>query len=261
MSYLDLLDYSFRFALGETGASTWIWMIITVLGIILLVGSVWGRLWNNDWSLLRQKGFLATILCFAALAAYAVLNLRSVDRMESWFVEQRKTLPASIANSARLKRAVIVETWNRLEPKQGQADLVPPDQSGDQVRLNTPEEAAVLASVAAEEAAAVLRTKPPFTFGAPLDTKSPKDIASETIDVLKVDASAYPKTVPSDNEWSATAATIQASHSLDSAQSFLRPHLSDLKNASLWLFGIALALPIILTATRALDDIKVNPKP
>ncbi len=261
MSLFEKLEYSFRFALGETGAATWIWVIITLMGIIFLVGSFWGRQWNREWSIMRHKGFFATILFFASLAAYAVLNLRTVDRMESWFLEQRKTLPQSIANSARLKRAVIVETWNRLEPKQGQADLVPPDQSGDQVRLNTPEDAAVLAGVAAEETAAVLRTKAPFSIGAPLDTKSPKDIANETIDLLKVDASGYPKTIQSDNEWSATAATIQVNYALDTAQSLLRPQVSSLKTACLWLFGLALAIPIILTAIRAIDDIKVNPKP
>jgi hypothetical protein len=195
------------------------------------------------------------------LAAYAVLNLRTIARIEDWFKQQRATLPSAVAESGRLKRSVIIETWRRLEPKGGQKDLNPPDQSGDQVRLNSPDDAVVLASVAAEEARSSLRIKPPFIFGAPLDTKNPNDIATETIDALKLDASSYPKTVSSENEWTATAATLQVNHALDTAQNLFKRKLADLKTACMWLLGLSILIPFIFGAIRAVEDIKVNPKP
>jgi hypothetical protein len=261
MTFFDLFEFVFRFALGSSSAATWIWVAITFIVFIFVIGSLWGRAWNKEWSLTRHGGFLATVLIFATLAAYAVFNLRTIAGMEDWFKQQRATLPHTIADSGRLKRSVIVETWNRLEPKKGQQDLTPPDQSGDQVRLNTPEDAVVLASVAAEEARNTLRIKPPFVFGAPLDTKSPTDIATETIDALKLDASSFPRTVTSVNEWTATAATIQVNHALDAAQSLLKPKLADLKTACLWLLGVSIIIPFIFGAIRAVEDIKVNPKP
>ena len=124
-----------------------------------------------------------------------------------------------------------------------------------------PEDAILLASVAAEEARSSLRSKPPFISGVLLDTKSPKIIASETVDTLKLDASAFPRTVSGDNEWTATAATLQVNHAIDTANALLKPKLADLKSACLWLLGISIVIPFVLGAIRALDDIKVNPKP
>jgi hypothetical protein len=129
------------------------------------------------------------------------------------------------------------------------------------VRLNSPDDAVVLASVAAEEARSSLRIKPPFIFGAPLDTKNPNDIATETIDALKLDASSYPKTVSSENEWTATAATLQVNHALDTAQNLFKRKLADLKTACMWLLGLSILIPFIFGAIRAVEDIKVNPKP
>ena len=261
MTLFDLFEFVFRFALGASSAATWIWVVITFIVFIFVIGSLWGRAWNKEWSLTRHGGFLGTVLIFAILAAYSVFNLRTIAGMEDWFKQQRVTLPHTVADSGRLKRSVIVETWSRLEPKQGQQDLAAPDQSGDKVRLNTPEDAVVLASVAAEEARSSLRIKPPFVFGAPLDTKSPNDIATETIDALKLEASSYPRTVSSENEWTATAATLQVNHALDTAQSLLKPKLADLKIACLWLLGLSIIIPFIFGAIRAVEDIKVNPKP
>jgi hypothetical protein len=261
MTLFDLFEFVFRFALGASNAATWIWVTITLIAFIFVIGGLWGRAWNREWSLTRHTGFLVTVLGFAALAAYAVFNLRTIAGMEEWFKQQRATLPHAVASSGRLQREVIVETWGRLEPKHGQQDLSPPDQSGDQVRLNSPEDAGVLASLAAEEARSSLRTKPPFIFGAPLDTKSPNEIASETIDALKFDPSSFPKTVSSDNEWTATAATLQVNHALDTAQNLLKPKLADLKIACLCLLVLSIVIPFIFGAIRAMDDIKVNPKP
>lgn len=261
MTLFDIFEFVFRFALGGSSAATWIWVVITFVVFIFVIGSLWGRAWNKGWSLTGHSGYLATVLLFAILAAYAVFNLRTISGMEAWFKQQRVSLPKAVVESGRLKRSVIVETWSRLEPKQGQQGLASPDQSGDLVRLNTPEDAVVLASVAAEEARSSLRIKPPFVFGAPLDTKNPNDIATETIDALKLDASSYPRTVSSENEWTATAATIQVNHALDTAQSLLKPRLADLKTACLWLLGLSIIIPFVFGAIRAIEDIKVNPKP
>lgn len=261
MTFIDLFEFLFRFSLGGGAKmATWIWVAITFIAFIFFLGSLWGRAWNREWKLSSHGGFFAMTLFFAVVAAVAVLNLRTIGGMEEWFRQQRSTLPRAVADSGRLKRSVIVETWSRLEPKQGQKDLTPPDQSGDQVRLNSPEDAITLASVAAEEARGSLRTKPPFIYGAPLETMSPTGIASQTIDALKLESSSYPRTVGSENEWTATAATLQANHALDSVESRLKPGLADFKTACFWLLGLSIIIPFTFGAIRALEDIKINPK-
>lgn len=260
MNYFETLEFVFQFALGAPSAATWIWVIITLLGTLFLIGSLWGRAWNRAWSLTSHGGFFITLIILAILAGYAVFNLRTVAQTETWFQQQRADLAKSVADSNRVKRAVLVETWNRLNAAQAQTDLVPPDQSGDQVRLNAPEDATVLASIAAEEARSALRLKPPFLFGAPLETKSPNDIAAETAEILKISPTGFPRTVSSENEWTTTAATLQVNHALDTTQSLLNPRLRELKTASLWLLVITLLLAVGLTSQRALSDIQINPK-
>lgn len=261
MTLFDLFEFVFRFALGASSAATWIWVIVTLIGFIFVIGSLWGKAWNNDWSLTRHGGFLGIVLFFAILASYAVFNIRTTAGMEDWFKQQRAMLPQAISNSERLKRSVIVETWARLESKQGQQDLAPPDQSGDQVRLNTSEDAMILATVAAEEARSSLRTKPPFILGVPLDTKSPANTALDTIDALKLAPSSFPKTVSSQNEWTATAATIQVNHALDTAHGLLEPKLAELKTVSWLLLGLSIGITVVFSAIRAIEDIRINPKP
>jgi hypothetical protein len=260
MNNLETLEFIFQFALGASSVASWIWAIVTFLGILFVVGSLWGRAWNREWRLTSHGGLFTAVLIMALLSSFAVLNLRTVIRMETWFQEQRADLAKSVADSSRLKRTVLVETWTRLNATQAQTDLVPPDQSGDQVRLNTPEDAALLASVAAEEARAALRLKPPFLFGAPLETKSPTDIAAETADIVKITATGFPRTVSSENEWTTTAATLQVNYALDTTQSLLNPRLGDLKTASIWLIIITLLLLIGLISQRSLSDIQINPK-
>lgn len=97
-------------------------------------------------------------------------------------------------------------------------------------------------------------------MGAILITKSPEEVATDTMDALKIDPSAYPKTVSSQNEWTATAATIQTNYALDAAHNQIRTKLGDLKSACQWLLGICLLLTLTYTAIRAVEDIKVNPK-
>lgn len=260
MNFSDLLEFVFFFALDVTNVATWIWITVIFIIFITFVGAFWGRAWNKHWTLSRHVGFLVIILVFALFTAYSVFNLRSIARMEAWLQAQQTTLAPSIANSSRFKRAVIVEAYQRLEPNGGQADITPPDQSGDQLRLTNQEDAILLAGVAGEQARSALRLKAPFVYGVPLTTKSPDDIASETIDTLQIAPTSFPRTVSSENEWSATAATLQANYALNQVIAILTPKLKDLRTACWWLLSISIVIPVIFGPIQALKDIKVNPK-
>jgi hypothetical protein len=100
----------------------------------------------------------------------------------------------------------------------------------------------------------------PFLIGAPLSTKSANEVATEAVDAIQFDASRYPTVVPADNEWSKTAATLQANHALDTTYDQLKPRLADLKTASIWLLAVSLLLPALLIPMGAVTDIKVDPK-
>lgn len=257
----ESIEFIFHFAIGVSDVATWIWVLIALVFTVLLIGSVWGKLWNREWSLTGKPGLLILVCMCAIGVAYSIFNLRSIGRLEAWFEFQRTALPKTLADSSRLQRKVLMTTWQQLESKGGQNDIVPPDQSGDSVRLNSPEDAFALASAAAEETRSSLRSYAPFIYGAPLTTLSPSDTATAAVDAVNVDASAFPRLAKESNEWTATAVTLQTQHALDAAYSRISKTLGDLRNASIALFVMCLAIPAIFVPFRAVDDIKVNPKP
>lgn len=260
MTWFDLLEFTFRFNVAVADPATWIYVVITLLVVIVGVGLLWGKMWNREWGLGSRPGAFVMVSFFATLCAYSSFNLRGVSRVNSWMKEHYTTLGRSISSSGQFNRSVLRSTWTQLSASGGQQGLTPPDQAGNEIRLNNPEEAFALAATASDETRSALRSKMPFVIGAPLSTKSANDIATEAVDAVQFDASRYPTVVPADNEWSKTAATLQANHALDTAYAQLKPRLDDLKIASTWLLLISLFLPAILIPMGAIKDIKVDPK-
>jgi hypothetical protein len=260
MSFLKLYDFIFRFNTAASDTATWIYVLVALMGVTVVIGFLWGKMWNREWSLVGNMSYLLMVVFFAVLCANSAFNLRGASRVESWMNEERTTLARSIAGSGSFNRTVLRSTWTQLSKSSGQEGLTPPDQSGNEIRLNNPEEAFALAATAAEETRSALRTKMPFVIGAPLSTKSANEIATEAVDSIQFNASRFPTVVPADNEWSKTAATLQANHALDTAYDQLKPGLGDLKTASTWLLAISLLLPAILIPMGAVKDIKVDPK-
>jgi len=189
MTWFDLFEFVFRFNIAISDTATWIYVLIALLGVIMGLGLLWGKVWNREWGFGGHLGSLLMVSFFAILCGYSVFNLRGVSRVESWMKEQRSTLASSISSSGHFNRSVLRSAWTQLSTAGGQEGLTPPDQAGNEVRLNNPEEAFALAAAAAEETRSALRTKMPFVIGAPLSTKSANEIATEAVDAVQFDSS------------------------------------------------------------------------
>lgn len=261
MSLLELLEYTLKFNIAAPTTAMWIYMLLIAVFVVFGFGFIWGKMWNSEWKLGSQVGSLFLVLVCAIGAAYAVFNVQGASRMENWFQEQRLSLARSIAESSRFSRSVLLSTWDQISAKGGQDGLTPPIEGGDEIRLNSPEDAYALASTAAEETRAALRNKPPFSLGVPITTRSASDIATETIEIVRFDANRYPAIVTSHNEWSSTAATIQANHALETAYASLKPGTQSIKIAGIILLLSSLVIPALAIPMSALNDIKINPKP
>ncbi|MDF1826629.1 MAG: hypothetical protein P1U68_18445 [Verrucomicrobiales bacterium] len=263
MSVIKLSEFIFRFTLSAADMATWIYVVLVALFLIFAVGLGWGKLWNRQWSLSRHFGNLFLVIVFAITAAFAVLNLRGISRVEGWFDEQKNSLAKTISSSAKFNRDVLKATWQELSASGGQSGLTPPDEAGNELRLNSPEEAHALAINAAEETRSALRLRLPFSLGVSLSTQSPEEIATETADAIKYDVSSYPTIVTASNEWTTTAATLQTNHALDAAWNGINginARTGDLKTACLWLLLASFAIPLFTIPFAALNDIKINPK-
>jgi hypothetical protein len=258
---LDLLEFTFRFNQDASHKATWFYAILTFVIFLVLFGWVWGKMWNREWTPGGQVGAFAGVAIFSVLAAYSVFNICGIAKMEEWFQQQRMTLARPAADSPTLNKRVLTLTWDKLISKGGQQDISPPAEGGNEIRLNTPEDAFILASIAAEEARSSLLTKPPFSWGLPLVTKSPEDIANGTVDAIKWDSSRFPTVITPSNEWSSTAVTLQANHALDTAYTELKPRVQDLKDDYIRIFFISLLILMIFIPLAALADIKINPSP
>jgi hypothetical protein len=155
---------------------------------------------------------------------------------------------------------VLTSTWDQIVSNSKQEGLTPPHEGGNEIRLNTPEDAFALASTAAEETRSTLRNKLPFSLGIPISTRNPTDIATEAVDAIRFDSKRFPTIAAVNNEWSSTAATLQTNHALDTAYATLNPGTQDLKTACLWLLIASLVIPAFAIPMKALADIKINPK-
>lgn len=247
MTTLDLFEFTLKSNLAAPDTVTWIYMLLIGLLVIFGYGLAWGRMWNRDWSLGGHFGSLILVLLCGLGAAYAVFNLQGVSRMESWFGQQRLTLARSIADSVRFKHSLLISTWDQLlsKDKDSQKDLSPPLEGGNEVRLKSPDDAFALASTAAEETRSTLRNKLPFSLGVPISTRSPTDIATETVDTVSFDPNRFPTIAAATNEWASTAATFQTNHTLETAYATLKPGRQSLKAASLCLLIASLAIPLV----------------
>lgn len=261
MSLLELFEYTFKFNFADPNTPTWIYMLAMAVFVVFGFGLVWGKMWNREWTLGGHVWSLIIVLLCALGAAYGVFNLQGASRMENWFQEQRLTLARSIADSSRFNRSVLLSTWDQIVSQGGQEGLSPPIEGGNEIRLGSPEDAFALATTAAEETRAALRNRLPFSLGVHISTRNPTDIATETVDTVRFDASRYPTIVASTNEWTSTAATLQANHALETAYATLKPGTQSLKTASLILLLSSLLIPALAIPMNALADIKINPTP
>jgi hypothetical protein len=259
MSLIKLFEFTFFFNIAAFNIAIWIYTLLAAVVVVLLFGLVWGKMWNREWSLGGHLGSLTLVLCCACCAAFSVFNLVGASRMEGWFEQQRQTLASSVADSTSFNRSVLLSTWDQIISKGGQDGLTPPIEGGDELRLTTPEDAHTLSLTAAEECRSVLRNREPFSFGVPVSTRNSKDVATETVD--NVNFSRYPTTVSSNNEWSSTAATIQANHALDTAYNALKPNKQSLQTACWILLLCSLLFSALVIPMNALADIKINPNP
>lgn len=263
MSITKLSEFIFRFTLSAADLATWIYVVLVAILLIFAVGMGWGKMWNRQWSLSKHIGNLLLVILFALTASFSIFNLRGISRIEGWFEEQKGSLAKTISSSAKFNRDVLKATWQELSTNGGQSGLTPPDEAGNELRLNSPEEAYALALNAAEETRTALRLRPPFSLGVSLSTQTPAEIATETSDAIKYDASSYPAIVTASNEWTTTAATLQTYYALDAAWngiSGISARIGDLKKACLCLLIVSFAIPLFTIPFAALGDIKINPK-
>jgi hypothetical protein len=169
-------------------------------------------------------------------------------------------MSGSVSISGRFFRLVLRKAWNELVRKDSnQQDMIPPGQGGNEIRLNTAEEAMILAEISAQEARLRLQKKMPFSLGVPVASDNIGQIVGKVVDSIKFDH--FPTVQSANNEWVATAATMQINHSFDTATKSIKPGLESLRTASIMLLIVSILIPLCLVPVMALNDIKVNPRP
>lgn len=257
MSFLEILEFVFRLFIYKVDAAAVVWAAVAFLLSLFIVGLGWGKLWNRDWGLFSHAGNLILSFFCALLLAATVIGFLSADRALERIEGIRDVVTRELVGSGSSNREVLRSAWDKLQPLGGQGDLVPPAEGGNELRLNSQEEALILAEVAADAAQKQLRLKPPFNMGVPLITRPAEELASAVTDGLS--SPVYPVTVGPDNEWAKSSATLQASNAMDQAMATIKLPAQRLKNSLLW-FGITLlSVQILLIVILALADIKANP--
>lgn len=258
MDLIDSLDFVLRLTISGADRAAMLWAITAFLIVFVGLGLVWGRILNHSWGISNHLAQAAISCVLSVLAAIGVLNWQAARQAERWLETQRETVIRSVADSGLYNRSVLRSTWDKLQPLGGQANLASPRESGNILRLNSLEEALVLAETAADEAKSALSKKSPFEWGVTPSWKAPSVIAEETVNALP--RSNFPVEVTPSNDWTRSAAAAQAGHAFESLRSQIKQPMSRLQSASVSLILVAVVLQAILVAIAALGDIKVDPR-
>jgi hypothetical protein len=258
MNIIDAAEFSYRLNFSHFDFAAWIWAIFIFLFSFFALGLFWGLTWNRKWGFFGHFPSAVVSLVFALGLGAVALGWFGARRSSAWIEEQRAVLASQLANSGTLNREALKEAWSKLQPLGGQKDIVPPDEGGNELRLNSEQDAKVLAHCAAAAIKTPLLRVGPFAFGAPCYVRDPAAVAEDV--VAAVTPPAYPVIVSPANEWTKAAVTSQVSTAIESANRSLAMPIQSLKTALLWLGMLILFIQVIFIPICALNDIKEHPK-
>jgi hypothetical protein len=258
MKIIDAAEFAYRLNFSHFDLATWIWAILFFVLSRSVLGLFWGMMWNRKWAFIGHTPSAVVSHLFALVLGTVALGWFGANRSSTWIEEQREVLTSQLANSDAINREALKEAWNKLQPVGGQKDIVAPDEGGNELRLNSEQEAKVLANCAAAAIETPLLRAGPFAFGAPCYVRDPATVAEDV--VAAVTPPTYPVIVSPANEWTKAAITNQVSTAIGSANRSLSTPLQSFKTALLWLGLLVLVIQVVFIPICALNDIKEKPQ-
>lgn len=258
MNIIDAAEFAYRLNFSHFDLAAWVWAIFFFLLSFFVLGLFWGMMWNRKWGFFGHlPSAFMSFLCALVLGIVA-FGWFGAHRTSAWIEEQRTVLASQLANSGMINREALKDAWGKLQPLGGQKDIVPPEEGGNELRLNSAQDAKVLAHCAATAIKTPLLRVGPFAFGAPCYVRDPAAVAEDV--AAAVTAPAYPVIVSPANEWTKAAVTNQVGTAVESANRSLSTPIQSLKTALLWLGLLVLAIQLVSIPICALNDIKEYPK-
>ena len=259
MNLIDAVEFAYRLTLSHFDLAAWVWVAFVFLFSFFVLGLFWGMMWNRKWGFFGHSPSAVLNFVFELGIGTVTLGWFGAHRASAWIQEQRGILSSQLAKSGTINREALKDAWVKLQPSGGQKDILPPDEGGNELRLNSEQDARVLADCAAASIKTPLLSSGPFAFGAPCYVRDPSAVADDV--VAAVTPPAYPVIVSPANEWSKAAITSQVSTAIESANRSLSTPLLSLKTALQWIGGLLLLIQVIFIPICALNDIRENPKP
>lgn len=257
MNFIDAVEFSYRLSFSHFDLAAWAWATSCFLFSFVVLGLFWGMMWNRKWGFFGHAPSAVISFSIALMLTAVALGWFGAHRASDWVEEQRAILASQLANTGTINHEALKDAWAKLQPLGGQKDLVPPDEGGNELRLNSEQEAKVLAHCAASSIKGPLLRAGPFAFGAPCYVRDPASVAEDV--VAAVTSPAYPVIVSPANEWTKAAITSQVTTAIESANRSLSTPLQSLKTALLWLGLLLFFIQVIFVPICALYDIKETP--
>lgn len=258
MNLIDAFEFSYRLTFSRFDFAAWVWATFFFLLSFFVLGLFWGMMWNRKWGFLGHAPSAVISFVFAGVLFGVALGWFGAHRASAWIEEQRSILTSQLAGSGMVNGKALEDAWGKLQPLGGQKDIVPPDEGGNELRLNSEQDAKILAHSAAAAIKTPLLRAGPFAFGAPCYVRDPSAVAEDVVSA--VTPPAYPVIVSPANEWSKAAIASQVTTALESASRSLSAPLQSLKTALLGLGILLLFIQLLFIPICALNDIQENPK-
>jgi hypothetical protein len=256
MSLSQTLEFITKLSFGNADPLNYASAFVSFSFCFVVLGGLWGKLWNRNWSLGKHLPTAIASGFFALFLAMLVLQWRTTNGALASLAEQRTAALQQIVGSGADNRLILRKAWDKLLPLGGQEGLTPPLLGGNELRINNGAEARILVMAAADSAASQLRIREPFLYGLPLTVRDSSTIASES---NYASVAYFPVTVNPANDWVRNGLAAQASFAFDNAARLLNDPLKRLDTLVIAVISSLIALQMTIVATSAFRDIKENP--
>lgn len=258
MSDFSTFLFSCRLMFSMVEPMAWVWVAVSMLASLVLLGWFWGLAWNKQWSFFGHLGSAILSILFSLLIGLSVLAWFGADRTTQWLDAQREIIKNDLNAPGAFNREVLIGAWNRLQAKGGQPGaLQPPAEGGKEIQVNNDADATDLAFVAADNVKRHLLSREPYSMGLEPSVRNPADVATEVVESIKVTQAGPVSAV---NMWTKTAMGMQVDQALSNTRDQLKVSDVRLKSGLQSLVGILFLIQIVVVALGALGDIKEYPR-
>jgi len=229
-----------------------------LVALAVLLGWASGKMFNKNWNLLNRPGALLFLLGLglASASLWAVGN--GLTQYTNWLQEKAETVEEELQESGSLNRDIFNNAWDSLLPIGGQAELMPVNEGGREIRINSVEDLQLFTEAAADVGGREIRSRFRRYLGGEEVSILPAAAVSKEV-IHEVAKPIFPFIISPDNKWTKATVSIQTNYAFEK---LVEPSTTRVNSGGIWkpLSWLFQAIAFFLAIYISITDIATHPK-